>query len=39
MDEENEKKEIYKLLTEEDPWDLLTNCNEGTYMDPNSNRF
>jgi len=39
MDEESEEKETYKLLTEGDLWDLLTNCNEGTYVDPNSNRF
>lgn len=36
MDEESEEKETYKLLTEEDLWHLLTNCNEGTYVDPNS---
>lgn len=35
MDEESEGKETYKL--EEDPWDLLTNHNERTYVDPNSN--
>lgn len=35
MDEESEEKETYKLLTE-DLWHLLTNCNEGTYVDPNS---
>lgn len=29
------EKETYKLLTE-DLWHLLTNCNEGTYVDPNS---
>lgn len=36
MDEESEEKETYKLLTEDDLWHLLTNCNEGTYVDPNS---